>query len=161
MNDALVAIYLQDHLAAATGGLGLARRARDAQEGRDEELHRFLVRLADEIAEDREVLLRALELIGARPDRAKVLAAAAVERLGRFKPNGHLLSRSPLSDLFEVEGLTVAVQGKLAGWVTFDRLQHPALAPIDFAALIARAEDQSAGIEAHRRPLAVRALSGD
>jgi hypothetical protein len=40
MDDKLLAIYLNDHLAAATGGLSLAKRARDAHQALDPELHR-------------------------------------------------------------------------------------------------------------------------
>jgi hypothetical protein len=38
------------------------------------------------------------------------------ERIARFKPNGHLLQRSPLTPLIEVEGLLDAVRAKGAGW---------------------------------------------
>ena len=49
----LLAVYLNDHLAASTAGVELARRAAKSHDGeRGEELSR----LADEIAEDREAL---------------------------------------------------------------------------------------------------------
>lgn len=161
MDDQLIAIYLNDHLAAATGGLGLVNRARDAQASTNRELHWFLDELSREIADDRQVVVRALQALGARQDPLKRAVGAVAERLGRLKLNGRFVSRSPLSDLIELEGLTIAVQGKRAGWIVLQELQHPKLAGIDFAHLIARAEDQSTRIEAHRRPLARRVLSGE
>jgi hypothetical protein len=161
MDDKLLAIYLNDHLAASTGGLSLAKRARDAHEPLDPELHRFLVELTGEIAEDRRELLRAIDLVGAPKDPLKRLTAAAVERAGRLKTNGRLFKRSPLSSLVELEGLSIAVQGKRTGWEVLHDLEHPKLAPVDFAQLIRRAEDQHRRIEDRRRPLAVRVLRGD
>jgi hypothetical protein len=160
MDDKLLAIYLNDHLAAATGGLSLAKRARDAHQALDPELHRFLVELAGEIAEDRRELLRALDLLGAPKDPLKRIAAALAERAGRLKTNGRLVKRSPLSSLIELEGLSIAVQGKRTGWEVLHELDHPRLRPIDFAQLIRRAEDQHGRIEARRRPLAVRVFQG-
>lgn len=161
MSDRLLTIYVQDHLAAATGGLALAARARDAQEGRDAELHGFLADLTTQISADREQVVRCLDCLGARPDRLKVLAAAGAERVGRLLPNGRIATRSPLSDLIELEGLTIAVQGKRAGWVALRESAHPRLATIDFDLLVGRAEEQWDGIEAHRRPLAARVLAAD
>lgn len=160
MDDRLLAIYLNDHLAAATGGVALVRRARDAQEGRNPELHRFLVALAGEIDEDRRLLLQAVDLVGARRDPFKRGTAAVVERLGRLKTNGRLVRRSALSDVVELEGLTIAVQGKRAGWVLLQDLQDPRLSRIDFAGLVRRAEAQFERIEARRRPLATQVLRG-
>ena len=40
----------------------------------------------------------------------------AGERFARLKPNGRILSRAPLSDLIEIEGLLDAVRAKCAGW---------------------------------------------
>ena len=40
----------------------------------------------------------------------------AGERLARLKPNGRLLTRAPLSDLVEIEGLLDVVHAKWAGW---------------------------------------------
>lgn len=161
MDDKLLAIYLNDHLAAATGGLALAGRARDAHAPLDPELHRFLVELTGEIAEDRRELLRALDLLGAPKDPLKRLAAAVAERAGRLKTNGRLVKRSPLSSLIELEGLSIAVQGKRTGWLVLQDLDDPRLAPVDFAHLIRRAEDQHGRIEDRRRPLAVRVFRGD
>ncbi len=52
----------------------------------------------------------------------KVWAAWAGEKAGRLKPNGHLTTRSPLSNLEELEILRLGVEGKAAGWRTLRAL---------------------------------------
>jgi len=58
----------------------------------------------------------------------KVYAAWIGEKAGRLKLNGHLLTRSPLSSLEELELLRLGVEGKAAGWRTLrilaDREDH-------------------------------------
>jgi len=54
--------------------------------------------------------------------RYKVLGGWALEKAARFKPNGRLLRRSPLSDLIELEWLLLGVQGKTAGFRALRRL---------------------------------------
>jgi hypothetical protein len=45
-----------------------------------------------------------------------------MERAGRLKLNGRLLTRSPLSSVIELEGMRLGVEGKLAGWRSLRRL---------------------------------------
>ncbi|MFD4573612.1 hypothetical protein ACFWNK_10185 [Streptomyces sp. NPDC058417] len=42
-------------------------------------------------------------------DRAKVTLGRLAERVGRLKTNGRLVSRSPLSDVLELEAMLVGV----------------------------------------------------
>ncbi|GAA1872531.1 hypothetical protein [Actinomadura bangladeshensis] len=112
----LLHIYLTDHLAAAAGGVALARRV--ARSHRDTADAERLKRLADDIAADRGALLSILRSLGMPPRRYKSVAVWAAEKGGRLKLNGRLISRSPLSDLVEVEALRLAVEGKAAGWRT-------------------------------------------
>ena len=105
-----LATYLNDHLAGSTGGIELVRRAAGEYEGT--ELGEFLSGLAREIEEDRETLKEYLAELGVDEDRLKVAAGWAGEKLGRLKPNGHLMSRSPLSALVEFEALSLGVEGK-------------------------------------------------
>jgi hypothetical protein len=160
-SDRYLTLYLQDHVMAATGGLHLTRRARDSQEGRDAELHEFFVGFERELVEERDRLLEALALLGSGPNPAKTLAATVGERLGRLKPNRHLTTRSPYSDLVELELLTIAVQGKRAGWVALQERAHPKLASIDLDRLVRQAEEQWERIEELRRPRAARILAGE
>ena len=111
----VLGIYLNDHLAGATGGAELARRMAAP---RRPPAQRALQRLADEIAEDRAALLAIMAALGIPVRGYKVYAAWIGEKAGRLKLNGHLLTRSPLSSLEELELLRLGVEGKAAGWRT-------------------------------------------
>ena len=116
----LLGIYLNDHLAGATGGLELARRvARSTLIPADA---RVLQRLAAEIAADRRALLEMMAALGVPARSYKRYAAWIGEKAGRLKINGHLLTRSPLSSLEELELLRLGVEGKAAGWRTLRTL---------------------------------------
>ena len=54
--------------------------------------------------------------ISVPPDPLLSTALRVGERVGRLKPNGHLLRRAPLSDLIEVEAMLDAVRANAAGW---------------------------------------------
>ncbi len=113
----LLGVYLNDHLAGATVGLELVRRmAASAEPGT--ETATVMKRLVSEITADRSALITMMAVMGVKIRGYKVFAAWAGEKAGRFKLNGHLLSRSPLSDLVETEMLRLGVEGKAAGWRT-------------------------------------------
>lgn len=159
--DRYLTIYLQDHLLGSTGGINLTKRARAVHATRDPELHRFLAGFQAELEDEREVLLEMLDLLGAAADPVKTVAATVGERLARLKLNGHLRSRSPYSDLVELESLSIAVQGKRAGWIALRERAHPRFAAFDLDALIRQAEAQSNGLESLRRPRAAAILAGE
>src|SRR6201996_8033034 len=121
----LLGIYLNDHLAGATAGTGLARRMAAAPEPGSARAA-LLARLADEIAADRGALVSIMTALGVKVSGYKVLGAWAGQQAGRLKLNGHLLTRSPLSDLEEAEVLGVGVTGKAAGWRTLRTLAETA-----------------------------------
>lgn len=109
-----IKIYLRNHEAAAQGGRALCHRAAQAQRTRpwaDD-----LRDLANAIDTDVTSLRHIMQSMAVSPDRMSGLALRLGERVGRLKPNGHLLTRAPLSDLIEVEGLLDAVRAKQAGW---------------------------------------------
>ncbi|WP_233358721.1 hypothetical protein [Thermomonospora amylolytica] len=110
----LLGIYLNDHLAGATAGVELARRLARAHQGTPAGPE--LARLAAEIAEDRRALQAMMESLGVRVRRWMMLAGWLGEKAGRLKPNGRLLSRSPLSSVIELEVMRLGVEGKLAAW---------------------------------------------
>jgi hypothetical protein len=115
----LLGIYLNDHLAGATGGAELARRVAVSHGGEQAgELRRF----AAEVAQDRAALLELMAALGIPVRGYKVWAAWAGEKAVRLKLNGRLLSRSPLSSLEELEMMRLAVEGKAAGWRTLRTL---------------------------------------
>jgi hypothetical protein len=143
MDRKLLRIYLQDHLAAATGGRELVRRAR----GSNKDTHpygRALAKLADEIEADRRALEGIIHDLGFGADRPKVVAGWMAEKAGRLKLNGQLTGYSPLSRLVELEGLSAGVTGKLSLWRILAQLagEEPALDRDRLTRLTERAERQ-------------------
>jgi hypothetical protein len=137
-----LAIYLNDHLAGATAGLELSKRA--AANNRRAVYGVPLARLAVEIEEDRATLLAIMHELGVRVDRVKMAGGWVAEKLGRLKLNGGVLRYTPLSRVVELEGLTLGVHGKLTLWRRLDELE-PAplgLATFDLATQIRRAQLQ-------------------
>ena len=144
-----LATYLNDHYAAATGGLALARRAASENEG--SELGAFLTELGDEIEADRATLGEIMSALGVGTDRTKVIAARVFERVGRLKPNAQLRGYSPLSPLVELEVLGLGIRGKLAMWRALREVAGtPPLDTEQLGELAARAERQVADLEAPR-----------
>lgn len=137
----LLAIYLNDHLGAATAGVDLVRRAAGSHDGsRGAEL----TRLADEIAEDRESLEAIMGRLDVSENVLKGAAGWLGEKAGRLKPNGHVVTRSPLSDVLEVEMLRTGTAARiclfqvlLAVAADDDRLDRR-----EIEQLIDRAQDQ-------------------
>lgn len=160
MNHRLLSIYLNDHLAGATSGRELAGRA--AGNNRGSEYGAFLSDLAREIDEDRVTLLALMRDLSVGIDHAKVIGGWLVEKAGRLKLNGSLLSYSPLSRVVELEALALGVTGKRSLWVALDELSTAELVLSDagLPELIARADRQLAGLEEQRRRAVVAALSG-
>jgi hypothetical protein len=159
-SDTLLGIYLNDHLAGATSGAELAKRLADTD---DEWSGGALRRFADEVEEDRETLLTLMAALDIPVRQYKVWAAWAVEKAARLKLNGHLLTRSPLSRLVELEAMLLGVQGKAAGWRTLrirsavdDRLDSGQL-----DGLLLRATKQSETLEHLRVRAAVEACGGE
>lgn len=144
-----LAIYLEDHLAASTGAIELARRG--AGQYRNTDLGAFCERLAAEIAEDHDELKRFAAAAGSGANPLKQLVAWGAEKAGRLKLNGHLLSSSPLSPVVELEVLSLGIHGKLLLWHTLEaRYGDQAPGGLDLPALIERAQGQLAAVEEHR-----------
>ena len=148
--EALLAIYLNDHHAAAVGGLELARRTRASNT--QPPLSVDLDRLIAELVEDRRTLEQIMSLLQVPRSAWKSTAAYLAEKAGRAKPNGQLTGYSPLSRVVELEGLALGVAAKRNLWQALAQLaQHtPQLASTDFDELIARADRQAKVLEFHR-----------
>ena len=146
----LLGIYLNDHLLGATGGLELFKRAAASQPE--------IEPLRQEVEQDREALLDLMRRTGTSVDRVKTTVGWVGEKLGRLKLNGHLLTRSPLSDLIELEGMTLGVSGKLNGWRLLKALGDPRLPDEVLDPLIVRAERQLEQLDARRLARGVEVL---
>ena len=154
----LLGIYLNDHLAGATGGAELARRVAAAR--REEEVGDSLLRFAADVAADCAALLEIMTTLGVPVRAYKVCAGWIGEKAGRLKLNGRLLSRSPLSSLEELELMRLGVAGKAAGWRTLRVLADtdPRLDRDRLDELIARADSQLSLLEDLRVRAALWAL---
>jgi hypothetical protein len=157
--DRLLSIYLNDHLAGATLGVDLVRRARASNEGTP--LGDHLERLALEIEADRETLQRLMSELGVHRDRLKASGAWAAEKVGRLKLNGRLTGYSPLSRLVELEGLHLGITGKRDMWLALERTIGGEVPGFEFGELGRRAERQASDLESHRLEAAETALASD
>ncbi|MET8680304.1 hypothetical protein ABZW18_22655 [Streptomyces sp. NPDC004647] len=146
----MLGIYLNDHLAGATAGVELSRRI--AHEYRHSRLGGELERLADEIAQDRESLLRIMDALGVPARRYKIYGGWVGERIGRLKPNGRLRRRSGLSTVIELEGMRLGVEGKSLLWRTLETAAagEPRLDTDQIHELLDRARRQIEALESLR-----------
>ena len=145
----LLAIYLNDHLVGATAGANLAHRLAQAEGG---EVGAELARLDREIAEDRDDLLHMMSELGLEARRYKVALGWMAEKAGRLKSNGHLVRRSPLSTVLELETLRMGVLGKLSGWKALEAAVTDPPLVAKLQRLRGRAEEQLATLaDLHRR----------
>jgi predicted DNA-binding ribbon-helix-helix protein len=154
-----LAIYIQDHLAGATLGVQLARRA--ASQNAGTVLGEKLGSVQNEIEQDRATLQSIMVALDISADRFKNTVAWAGEKAGRLKLNGRLTSYSPLSRVVELEGLIAGINGKRALWRSLRDLAEddPRLQAAQLDELIARADRQlralwSAHADASREALA-------
>ncbi|HEU4700837.1 MAG TPA: hypothetical protein VFS37_00030 [Conexibacter sp.] len=152
----LLRIYLQDHLASATGAVELARRAHGSNRG--SEFGPGLAAVHELLTDDRAALLDAMRRLGVDPDRLKVCAAWAAEKAGRLKLNGSVRSYSPLSRVVELEGLGLLLLGQRRLWETLDRVLagDPRMAGFGAAARTTQVDDALARLaDLHARAVAV------
>jgi hypothetical protein len=145
----LLSIYLNDHLAAATGGCELARRAAGANQGT--ELGDFLADFATEAEAHRAQLEDVMARLAVRRDDLKVGAGWVAEKFGRLKLNGRLFSYSPLSRVVELEALIAGSSAREGLWRTLAAAAagDQRIADIDFVDLVTRAEESTAGLREH------------
>jgi hypothetical protein len=152
-------VYLQNHWAAAAGGEDLARRIARTHDGTD--VGPDLAVVAREVVEDREALGKLMRLLGLDPGTVAPVVVRVAERVGRLKPNGHLVRRSPASDVLELEALRGAVSAKRAGWDALLVLSDD-LARVDapeLERLLGRADGQLARLTRVHAALARRSLA--
>ena len=152
MDPRYLGIYLNDHLAGATAALALLDRAIDAEAGGAR--GPFLVRLRADVAADRETLEAVMAANGVGVQRPKLVVAWLAEKPGRLKFNGHLLRRSPLTPLVELEALATGIGGKELLWRALRARAADDAAAARFDALIERAVEQRAAVDAQRTALA-------
>ncbi|WP_327418579.1 hypothetical protein [Streptomyces sp. NBC_01233] len=157
----LLGIYLNDHLAGAGAGVALLRRTAHAHRGTDAGPR--LAALTEEVAEDRDSLREIMTTLDLAVNNLRVLLGVAAAQTGRLKPNGRVFSRSPLSDVLELEAIRVGVEGKKELWRTLHALARsdPRLDAEVIGRLLRRAERQADTLETLRLTAVDRALRSD
>ncbi len=156
--QAQLAVYLNDHLAGATGGIDLFRWV--AGEHHGTAYGEALARLADEVGEERQALLEIMTALDISVRHYKMAGGWVAEKLVRFTVHGGLKPRSPLSSVLELEALHLAVLGKRAAWRLLRMVAEtdPRLDAARLDALAARADQQSVELEQLRMAAARGAL---
>jgi hypothetical protein len=145
--DRLLRIYMTDQLALGVLWREIARRARNSSNGTPEGA--ALERVATEIGEDVALFEQMMRRLGFSTRSPKSVMAVVAERIGRLKPNGRIVRRSPLSRFEELDVLVMGIDGKVVLW---QNLRDGAglgerLPDIDFGGLIERARSQRAALE--------------
>ncbi|MFE6847714.1 hypothetical protein [Streptomyces sp. NPDC057686] len=152
----LLGLYLNDHLAGSSAGLDLLNRAAKAHDGRP--LGPELERLAREVEQDRESLKQIMRSLEVPVRRSRAALGWLGEKAGRLKLNGRLFSRSPLSDVMELEAMRLGVEGKRSCWRNLRSLadRDDRLDRAQLAWLLDRAEEQAETLEGMRTMCALR-----
>ncbi|WP_409331426.1 hypothetical protein [Trujillonella humicola] len=156
----LLGVYVNDHLAAATGGVELVSRMLSRHRGTRWEPK--LEQLLDELREERSAHIAMAGALDIPVRTYKQLGTWVAEKLSRVKLNGRLLSRSPLSDLVEFEFIATAVLAKRAGFETLLELAavEPRLDRALLERLVAQADDQHQWLADARREVAAQVFGG-
>ena len=159
MDEKLLKIYLNDHLAGSVGGIELAKRCQSNNESSP--LGDFLEDLLAKVRDSQNELERLMDSLGAPKDPLKQAAVWVAEKVGRLKLNGQLTGYSDLSRVLELEGLCLGVEGQLELWRALRHVSttDDRLAILDYDSLIERAEGLREGLEQHRLEAAARAFS--
>jgi hypothetical protein len=146
MDERLLSIYLNDHLAGSTLGVELARRLR-ANNAEDPAFGEPLTRVCAEIEVDRRTLEDLMSRNGINRSKLKPAAAWMAEKLGRLKLNGQWRGYSPLSRVVELETLLLGIHGKARMWVVLRTVEGDLTGEFDFEHLTKRADRQRERVE--------------
>jgi hypothetical protein len=148
MTNDVLKTYLQDHLAGALHAIELLKAMRDHFAG--EPMGTFASQILAEVEADRDVLAKLAEDAGGSAGGVKEWGAWLAEKVSRLKLKHG--SADGLGTFEALEFLVLGIHGKWALWralaviASFDlRLRG-----IDFAELIARAENQHQRVEEQR-----------
>lgn len=123
----------------------------------------YLLTFVAQLEDERTDLKRLIESLGFPEDKLKQGMGWAAEKAGRLKLNGQFRGYSPLSRLWELEGLTIGVTGKLNLWRSLKQYgaDDPRVGVIDLDRLEAQAEAQLEELEKHRLEAAETAFQDE
>ena len=153
-----LATYLNDHLAAVTAGVEVARRTVSSNAGTPYE--DTLRRVCEHVEADKRLLREVMRVLEVDEDRLKRGVAWLGEKVGRLKPNDALTSYSPLSRMLELEALMLVRTVLRATWATLDELLGDDARVPDVTAARDRAQEDLEALEVLRPAAARDALTG-
>jgi len=152
----LLGIYINDHRAAAAGGVALARRAQ--RNNRGTPLGAELHTIVDDLLDDAATLESVAGRLSIRGNVAKRYGARIAELVSRLKLNGRIRTYSPLSRLLELESLLAGIDGKRSLWRSVSAAAAEQLPDMDFEILVTRATDQRSRLKPYHHAAAEEAL---
>lgn len=140
--------YLHHHLAGSKFAVELLEGIKENRP--DEQLGYFAEGLLVEIIEDRNTLEGIIQRVGAAHVDLKQAAAWLTEKVSELRLRGSSLGS--LGTLEALETLALGISGKRALWrlLQASAVAQPALHGENYEALLQRAEDQHARVEAYR-----------
>lgn len=155
----LLEVYLNDHLAGSAAALDLIDKIRSENEGT--ELASFLAGLGPEIEADKATLETLMERLEVPSSELKQLAGKVLEKLSRLRLNDRITGGPAVTQLMELEMLSLGIEGKLALWRSLQQVAgvRPELGEFDLDTLAARAVEQRSGVEPYRLESAAQAFS--
>lgn len=161
MADKPMDVYLNDHLAGAKFGGGLADQLRSEHQGTP--LGELMESLAPLIEQDRQTLIGVLEKLGTSENPVKQATTWIAEKVSRVKFAGMSSGEAALGTFMALETLTLGVEGKLSMWMVLKEVasRYPPLASVDLDELIERARSQHALLERERIAASKLALRND
>jgi hypothetical protein len=153
----LLAHYVRIHLTGAAAGIELFGRGSSLADATARET---VAAIREELFGERDWLRGLAERLGTgEPTLARPLALVG-ERVGRLKPNGDLLHRTPLTDVVDLEAMHDAVSGKIAGWRALRQADDLRVPRSEVSGLLEQALRQRDDLSVLHEAAARRAFSG-
>lgn len=142
MNDDLLELYLQDHLAGSLAAIELARRVQEENQGN--EFGDALREIREEFEAERRELRLIIDGLNLERSRFKLGAAWFGEKVTRLATKGRLGGYSMLGRVVELESLLATVQTRVGVWRTLQSLSeaYPALESFDLEGFERQARNQ-------------------
>jgi hypothetical protein len=154
MANSNLAIYLNDHLAGATGALELLAHLEEAHAGTP--VGDTLTQLHAEIEVDRQELEQLMDRLQIAVSVPRKVSGWLGEKLAYIKLQLDDKSNGPMRLLEGLEALALGIQGKRGLWRALAAVSE--LHGVDYDQLTQRAEDQHRRVEVLRLDAAKEAL---
>jgi len=154
LDEALLRIYLRDHLAGSVAAEELAKRTRGSNPGT--EIDAYLGTFLEQLRDEQRVVKDVLRQLEGSPSLVKTVAAWSGEKVARVKLNGRIFGYSGLSRLEELEALLMGIRGKQALWEALREVgsDRPGIDPEELTRLARSAQEQQDAVEGLRRAAA-------